>query len=205
MWTKERIQALSPGEIKSLRKNAIERGANDVAALCDEVLGPKLKATGERSRRAKPLEQHPRRVSRKRAFEMRGVTLRNPRWSWGGIRPADGMPVLTLWADEIKKAEDGSECLLWAPNVDGSRPWEDSLGGKERFAHCEAAAAKGEGEGVLIYGARRGKDLPNDEASKFDGADPHTVIRFRLEQRGPEYWAVWGGAMADLDAQLPPK
>ena len=91
----------------------------------------------------------------------------------------------------------GFECLLWGPDRDGSRPWADKLGGRERQRHCIAAKQKNEGEGVLIYGARRGKDLPADEASQVEGADPHRVIRFRVEIRGEDYWAVWDRAAED--------
>jgi hypothetical protein len=52
----------------------------------------------------------------------------------------------------------------------------------------------GEGEGVLIYGARRGRDLPVEQASKIEGADPYRVIRFRVEMRDTDYWAVWDQA-----------
>lgn len=149
-WTKERIEKLSPGEIKSLRKNAGERGAEDVVALCDEVFSAKFKAAAARARREAPPKRHPRLVSRKKAMELRGVTLRNPRWSWGAIRPTDGMAVLTIWGDEIGETASGFESLLWGPNVDGSRPWSDSAGGRERLEHCRIAAAMGEGEGLLV-------------------------------------------------------
>jgi hypothetical protein len=69
-------------------------------------------------------------------------------------------------------------------------------GGKERLKHCQLALARGEAEGLLIYGARRGQDVPLDEVSRVTGADPQTVLRFCVEQRDDEYWAVWGGALA---------
>ena len=63
MWTKERIDKLTPAEIKSLRKNALERGANDVAALCDEASGGKLKGVAARkAKKDKPAPRAPRAV-----------------------------------------------------------------------------------------------------------------------------------------------
>jgi len=200
-WSRESIEKLSPGEIRSLGKNARERGALDVADLCDEVLKSKFKAAVDRARQEAPPKRKSRLVSRKKAMEMRGVKLHNPYWSWGGIRPTDGIPVLTIWHDEIAKTDTGFECFLWGPNVDGSRPWADSNGGRERLEHCRVGAEVREGEGVLIYGQRRGRDLPVEKASKVEGADPHTVIRFQVEVRGGEYWAVWERSLPPLDSE----
>jgi hypothetical protein len=188
-WTRERIEALSPGEIRTLGKNARERGALEVAELCEEVFQSKFKAAVSRHR--PPQREPSNQVTKAKAFEMRGVTLKNSRWSWGGIRPSDGMAVFTVWKHEIQETESGYEYVLWATNSDGSRPWSDSLGGRERQEHCKIAFAAGEGEGVLIYGEVPGRDLPAGTASKVTGADPFTVIRFKVEMRGDDYWAVW--------------
>ena len=192
-WTQERIAKLSSVEIKNLRRNADERGAPEVVALCDLVLGPQK--TAVRTVRRKAKGQGKPLVSRKKAFETRGVKVNNPRWSWGGVRSSDGVPVLTIWQQAIERTDQGSRYLLWAPNVDGARPWSDTAGGKERLEHCRLAIEKGEGEGVLIYGQRHGNDLDLHEASKVDGADADTVIRFKVEMQGEEYWAAWGGVV----------
>jgi hypothetical protein len=34
--------------------------------------------------------------------------------------------------------------------------------------------------------------LPEDKARSVHGVDPETVLRFKVEKRGEEYWAVWG-------------
>ena len=70
MWTKERIEKLTPGEIKNLRKNALERGADDVAALCDEVSGTKLKRAAVKSTGAKAPPKSPRKVPKKPAAKV---------------------------------------------------------------------------------------------------------------------------------------
>jgi hypothetical protein len=38
--------------------------------------------------------------------------------------------------------------------------------------------------------------LPEERAQSVEGADPAVVIRFRVVQRGAEYWALWGSAAA---------
>ena len=37
-------------------------------------------------------------------------------------------------AEDVQRVNGASSCLLWAPNVEGSRPWSDKLGGQERLA-----------------------------------------------------------------------
>lgn len=194
-WTRQRIEALSPAEIRSLGKSARERGALDVASLCDEILQAKFKAAVPRAPR--PKREASKQVGKVEAFAMRGVTLKNTRWSWGGIRPSDGMVVFTVWKNEIGETASGFEYLLWGPDRDGSRPWSDTLGGREQREHCKIALAAGEGEGVLIFGERRGTELPPDQASRVSGADPNTVIRFKVEMRGDDYWAVWDRHMVE--------
>ena len=188
-WDKAKIGALSKSEVLQLQRNATTRGRLDIAALCEEVLSAKPTISGAKTPRQK--RDGPKLVSRAKAFEMRGVKLRNARWSWGGIRESDGTVVLTVWAEAIERNGDLWRYLLWAPNHEGDRPWSDSHGGKERLSHCMAALQRGEAEGVLIYGHRRGRELTLDQASKVDGADPYTVLRFRVERQGEEYWGVW--------------
>ena len=83
--------------------------------------------------------------------------------------------VFALWADDVQTVDGVSQYLLWAPNVDGSRPWSDAPGG------------------LLVYGERVEGSLPDDKALSVRGADPHTVLTLRVEKRGEEYWASWGG------------
>jgi len=190
-WTKSRIEALETPGIRQLRINAESRGNLDIVALCDEVLATRPKpAQGKGSKRQRNLNGRPL-VSRSKAFEMRGVKLRNPRWSWGGVRAIDGAVVFTVWANSIEAHGGERRYLLWGPNRGGIRPWSDSPGGRERLSHCELALARDEAEGVLIYGEQRGSDLPGNEASKVTGADPTSVLRFRVLRDGDEYWAVW--------------
>jgi hypothetical protein len=190
-WTKERIAELKSAEVRQLRTNAERLREHEVVALCDDVLSGRPKKSAPRKiKRQHELDARPL-VSRSKAFEMRGVKLHNPRWSWGGIRPTDGTVVFTVWANEIQKDDNSCRYLLWAPNRDGSSPWSDRPGGKERLKHCQLALAHGSGEGVLIYGATSGLDVPPEEASTVTGADPNTVLRFEVRLEGEEYWAVW--------------
>ncbi len=190
-WTKNRIEALQTSEVRQLRTNANARGNQEVVAMCDEVLvGRPPVRKPRKAKRQRELDGRPL-VSRTKAFEMRGVKLRNTRWSWGGIRESDGSIVFTVWASDIEKTGGTCRYMLFGPDRGGDRPWSDTAGGKERLAHCRIAVQRGEAEGLLIYGERRGTDIPLDDVSKVTGADPQTVLRFRVERRGEEYWAVW--------------
>lgn len=191
-WTIDRIKSLKTAEIIQLRANAHQRGHQDIVALCDEALATRPKAASRgKTKRQNELDGRPL-VSRSKAFEMRGVKLRNTRWSWGGIRDSDGTVVFTVWANDIEKTDGTYRYLLFGPDRGGNRPWADTPGGKERLEHCKLAISQGEGEGLLIYGERRGWDLPLEEASKVTGADPHKVLRFKVHRDGEEYWATWG-------------
>lgn len=182
-WTKERIERLKSADVRQIRSNADARGERELVALCDEVLRGRPGAENRQRRARKRESPYLRLVSRKKAFELRRARLRNPRWSWGGIKASDGTVVFTVWATDIEATDDGiCRYMLWGPNRGGSRPWSETAGGMERLEHCRLAASQPEAEGVLIYGERRGEDLPLDEASKVSGADPTTVLRFKVQQ-----------------------
>lgn len=193
-WTIERIGALSTPEARQLRGNADRLGATDIVKLCDEVLATRPRGMANRRKR-KPNDRIGRRlVSRRKAFELRNVILGNARSSWGGVRKADGIVVLTLWADGVKRDGAESSYLLWAPNIDGARPWADKPGGIERLKHCKLAAERGEAEGMLVYGEPLEGHLPEDRAATIEGVDSERVLTLKVEQRGAEFWAVWGKA-----------
>jgi len=44
-------------------------------------------------------------------FARLGAPLRNPRWSWGAVRPGDGTVFLRVWQDE-SRIIDGIPCML---------------------------------------------------------------------------------------------
>ena len=67
-------------------------------------------------------------------------------------------------------------------------------GGQERLEHCRLAAEGGGAEGLLVYGERMEGTLPDDKALSVQGVDPHIVLTLRVDKRGEEYWASWGGA-----------
>jgi hypothetical protein len=195
-WTIERIARLRKQEVAQLRINAGTLGESGVVALCDEVLRARPKAGGRRSGKlAGPLKRRRRLIPRGRAFEARGVWLTDARTSWSGVRKSDGAVVITIWADAIDSAGGGCSYLLWAPNANGSRPWSDKPAGKERLEHCKLAM-KGSAEALLVYGERLDGYLPEDKARSVHGVDPETVLQLKVEQRGDEYWAVWGRKQA---------
>jgi hypothetical protein len=191
-WTRDRIERLTTADVRQLRTNAETLGGVAVLALCDEVLSRRPKrAVGRRVARPRSADDT-HLVSRRKALETQGVILRNPSWSWGGVRRSDGAVIVTMWADDVQTSDGTCSYLLWAPNVNGSRPWSDKPGGKERLEHCRLALAQGTAEGLLVYGDRLQGRLPEDKASTVRGADPTTVLRFRVIRRGEEFWAAWG-------------
>lgn len=190
-WTSERVDRLQPAEIEQLRTNAAKLGEQDVVALCDQSLDRQRPASpsGRGARRKAPLKGQ--LISRRNAFEAQGVYLASAA-SWGGVRKSDGRVVMALWASAIQSRDGGCRYLLWAPNVDGSRPWSDSPAGKERLAHCELIGKDGRADALLVRGESLEGYLPEDKARTVQGVDRDVSIVFTLERQGQEYWAVWG-------------
>lgn len=191
-WTRERISTLTTVELRQLRVNAERLRETELATLCAELLGqrPGGRAAVRRPRRKGGLQHL---VARSKAFELRGVSLQSRNWSRSGLRPPEDTVVVAIWADDVQRSGGASSCLLWAPNVNGSRPWSDKPGGRERLAHCQLACERGAAEGLLVYGTRLEGWLPEEKALSVDGADAETVLAIRVELRGEEYWATWNG------------
>lgn len=174
-----------------LRANAQDRGELQIVALCDQVLlleRPRV-LSGDGGHRLKA--QHPQLVTRRSAFETRGVTLRELS-SWGGIRPSDGAVVMSIWKADIQSENGGCRYLLWAPNRKGSRPWSDKPGGQERLEHCKQACERGSAEALLVYGEPLAGHIPEDRAATVSGIDPSVVLKVEVVLRDREYWAIWG-------------
>lgn len=199
-WTIERITRLGRGEVTQLRTNAAGLGHAQVVALCDKVLllAPKDPGDGM-ARRLKACGV--RLVSRRSAFETRGVTLQSLS-SWGGIRHSDGMVVMSIWKDGIRSEAGECSYLLWAPNEKGSRPWTDKPAGQERLEHCRKACARGAAEVLLVYGEPVEGRIPEDKAKTISGVDAVIVLQVAVVLRGREYWAVWGGRRTGVAASL---
>jgi len=187
-WTRERIERLTKQEMEQLRANAERLGEPAVVELCVELLKHARSAAGKAKAARAPQRKL---ISRAKAFEARGVFLQDPRSSWSGVRKTDGMVVMTMWHAAVESGEGGCRCLLWAPNVDGARPWSDTPAGRERLEHCKLALGK-DAEGLLVYGESLEGRLPEDKASTIHGVDTDTIVRFKVEKRGEEYWAAWG-------------
>src|SRR4051812_19886481 len=190
-WTRERVDQLGRQDIVQLRANAERLGEADLAVLCAEVLKARPRTT-DNSGGAAHKKRAKRLIPRGRAFEARGVWLTDARTSWSGSRKSDGTVVMAIWAQSVQSRDGGCSCLLWAPNVDGARPWSDTPAGKERLEHCKLALGGGRAEGLLVHGESLDGRLPEDRARTVLGVDPDTVIRFKIEKRGNEYWAAWG-------------
>jgi hypothetical protein len=191
-WTLEKISALSAPEVKALRENAERLAEPEIAELCTQVLKSRPRSTGTGKPPAPRKVGDRLLVSRTMAFGMRGVGLSNRFWSRSGLTRA-GDVVFALWAEDVQHGNDGSRHLLWAPNVDGVRAWSDKPAGQERLEHCRRAIERGAATGLMVYGKRMEGFLPDEKAERVDGADAQASVALRVEKRGDEYWAVWGG------------
>jgi hypothetical protein len=195
-WTADRVGRLGDAELQQLRANAERLGASAVVELCDAALnlrprsGTKGRSASRTAKRNSPL------TSRSKAFQARGVYLAEFDSGWSGVRASDGAVIMSLWAPAIVAAEGLCSQLLWAPNDAGARPWSDSVGGKERLRHCRLALERGVAEGLLVYGECFDGENAEHNARSVHGADSQRVVEFRVEQRGDEYWAVWGAKVA---------
>src|SRR5687767_12144861 len=180
-WTVSRIAELSLQDIKQLRDNAERLNEPALVERCLEALKEGRSKTGRARRKSGTGTKARRLIARVKAFEARGVFLQDPRTSWGGVRKSDGAVVIALWDDLVEPAEGGCRYLLWAPNVNGSRPWSDTSAGKERLEHCKRAQELGRAEGILVYGERLTTHLPEERAYAIHGVDAETVISFEVE------------------------
>ena len=68
-------------------------------------------------------------------FAYLGAPLKNPRWSWGSVRPADGAVFLRVWQDEQRKVEG-----RWYTQISANQFFKDepgNLGHAERQTQVE--------------------------------------------------------------------
>jgi hypothetical protein len=191
-WTLARIGELSVQEIKQLRDNAERLNEPSVVELCRAALVDARSSRGRALRKPGPRTKARRLIARIKAFEARGVYLQDARTSWSGVRKQDGKVVMALWADAVETGDGTCRYLLWAPNIDGSRPWSDKPAGRERLAHCKLALELGSAEGLLVYGQGLAAYAPEDKAYAIHGVDAETVLILEVEQVGTEFWAKWG-------------
>jgi hypothetical protein len=195
-WTPERIGRLGDAELHQLRANAERLGATAVVELCDAALNMRPRAAMKGRSAGRTAKRNAQLTSRSKAFQARGVYIADFDSGWSGVRKSDGAVVMSLWAPAIVAAEGMCSQLLWAPNTEGARPWSDSAAGKERLRHCRLALERGAAEGLLVYGECFDGENAEHNARSVHGADTQRVVEFRVEQRGEEYWAVWGAKVA---------
>lgn len=195
-WTTERLERLNRDELTNLQANAEWLGKPALAALCTKLLTERPRRGAGSAATPTPLKLRRRLVSRSKAFQARSVYLQDARTSWSGVRKADGMVVMAMWQAAVRSQDGGCACLLWAPNVNGKRSWSDTPAGRERQEHCKLAMAGNGVEGLLVYGQPLEGRLPEDLARTISGIDAETVVLFKIEMRGAEYWATWGRKVA---------
>ena len=116
-------------------------------------------------------------LSRARAFEWQGITLKFPARSRSGVRAGDGMVVFALPAAQVRVDECGCSCLLWGRNAAPHAP--DQAVHEEVLRHCRIALIHGMAEGFVMHGdeVRSGRE---------------ELLSLRVVKAGEEYWARWG-------------
>ena len=77
-------------------------------------------------------------------FEKLGAPLTNSRWSWGAVRPSDGVLFLRVWQDQ-KVRLDGNNHMRVTHHA-AYKGNETSLGYVERLAHIELVR-----QGAKVY------------------------------------------------------
>src|SRR2546422_1168139 len=97
-WSKEQIDKLTTLELRALLANAERLKETEIAALCKELLDARPRGHAP-VRRHKQAGEPCRLVTRGKAFEMNGVSLRNPVWSCGGAR-TDRAALLRMRGEE---------------------------------------------------------------------------------------------------------
>lgn len=172
-WGREQMDKLSTLELRALLENAERLHEPEVAALCSEILDARPHGHSAARRRKRATDTR-RLVTRGKAFEMNGISVRSRVWSRGGQR-GDGAVLLLIRADEVERAGDVSRCLLWASKLG------DSPGSSERREQCRIALERGATQALLIYG----------KPGSTERVDAENVLNLELEQRGDEYWASW--------------
>lgn len=118
-------------------------------------------------------------LSRARAFEWKGVTLKFPARSRSGVRADDGVVLFALPAAQVRVDDCGCSCLLWVPARHGAARSMDRAVHQEVLRHCRLALIHGIAEGFLIHGdeVRSGRE---------------ELLSLRVIKAGDEYWARWG-------------
>jgi hypothetical protein len=74
-------------------------------------------------------------MTQKAFFESLGAPLANARWSWGAVRPADGVVFLRVWRDNVQTHEGKQFVRILRGVSNRSRPHEH--GRRERLKHVQ--------------------------------------------------------------------
>jgi len=86
------------------------------------------------------------KISRSELFEKLGASLRNVRWSWGGVSES-GDVYLAVWRDEFRRIKEKSFVRLTHNKISGGKP--RNLGYLERLRHVDLIS-KGAGSYCVL-------------------------------------------------------
>lgn len=99
--------------------------------------------------------------------EILGVTLRNPRWSWGAVDRENNRVYLRVWGDQIR-TDGGVEKV----QVYWKRPKTGSPGYEERVEQLEVMQNGAQGFGIVTTAV----DPDTDGAREIKTFDEHTLL-----------------------------
>jgi len=155
--------------------------------LCKELLDARPRGHAP-VRRHKQAGEPRRLVTRGKAFEMNGVSLR----IGSGVAAAYEQTV-PCSSDARRGCTEGGgreQLLLWAPNIADSRPWSDSPGGRTAGAlpHRRSARRSGRVADLTASARRVRRRRTNCQGGPRRRRDR---LNLRVEKARHEYWASW--------------
>jgi hypothetical protein len=99
-------------------------------------------------------------------FKSLGAPFVNARWSWGAVRPEDGVLFLRVWEDEVQRI-DGAQWVRVAANAQYAGSSDD--GWLERVKHLDSI--RGGSKCFLVFVFAKDKAaVPRDVKSFLDDA-----------------------------------
>ncbi len=129
-----------------------------------------------------------RPLNRSAFFTMLGAPLHNTRWSWGAVRPEDGVVFLLVWQDRIRPHDGGQFVQVTRHAMHGSSPRKP--GPREREEHVELV--RGGARCYLVIGEAADPTARPRRLARFN-ADEVFVAGQVVQLDGDRWVEVLGG------------